>query len=216
MPQKDGHDWLFYDAHHHGIGVDDVISLGRDGTLISHAKKPYFIASSQEFSEFVFSVEFMFPQAQVQGNPYISIASTLPNPAGKTWDQQIPLGIELKLNPRTSGPNGLGEVILPRADFKATVASSQTIKDRRVSPTATAKLNIPAWNTLEIVADAKRNVTFLINGTVVNSLANVETTKGHVVFFPSPAEMRLRNAKVNAAGEEKPLLFQNIESSNPQ
>ncbi len=193
-----------------------MISFSRDGTLISQAKKPYFIASSQEFSEFEFSVEFMYPQAEVQGNPYFAIASTLPNPNGETWVQQIPFGIEVKLHPRASGPNSLGEVILPRADFKATVASNQTIKDRRVASTTAAKLNILGWNTLEIVADAKRNVTFSINGTVVNSLSDAETTKGHIVFFPSPGEMRLRNAKVVVAGQLKPLPFQNIDSNSPQ
>lgn len=202
-----GNGWKFYDVNNKGVDPDRAIIIARDGSLVCQGKvNGYCLASLREYSEFIFSVEFQYDSDKVVGGPYVSVASSLPNPAAKDWIQQIPFGIEVKL-----APMNIGELVLPKPDFKVELPLGQLRDQRKVVALRKPELKSSGWNTLEITCDQHRNVTVKINGTTVNAVAKAQTTTGHIVIFPQNAEMRLRNPTVVLGEEATPLSFETIQ-----
>lgn len=202
-----GNGWKFYDVNNKGIDRDRAIIIARDGSLVCQGKvNGYCLASLREYSEFTFSVEFQFDADKVAGGPFVSVASSLPNPTAKDWIQQIPFGIEVKL-----APANMGELVLPKPDFKAELPLGQLRDQRKVVALRKPKLNVSDWNKLEILCDQHRNVTVKINDTTVNAVAKAQTTNGHIVIFPQSAEMRFRNPIVVLGEEQTPLSFETVQ-----
>lgn len=202
-----GNGWRFYDVNNKGIDPDQALIIARDGSLVCQGKvSGYCLASLREYSEFTFSVEFQYVSGKVVGGPYVSVASSLPNPAAKDWLQQIPFGIEVKL-----APINIGELVLPKTDFKVELPLGQLRDQRKVVALRKPELKSSGWNTLEITCDQHRNVTVKINGTTVNAVAKAQTTNGHIVIVPQNAEMRFRNPTVVQGEEETPLSFEKIQ-----
>lgn len=202
-----GNGWKFYDVNNKGIDPDRAIIIARDGSLVCQGKvNGYCLASLRGYSEFTFSVEFQYTSDKVVSGPYVSVASSLPNPTAKDWIQQIPFGIEVKL-----APANIGELVLPKPDFKVELPLGQLRDQRKVVALRKPELKSSGWNTLEITCDQHRNVTVKINGTTVNAVAKAQTTTGHIVIFPQNAEMRFRNSIVVLGEEETPLSFETIQ-----
>jgi hypothetical protein len=198
--------WRFFDVFNKVVGPEQAFVLARDGRLVCLGKTGGFcLTSLRELAEFRFSVEFRFPNKDFKSAPFISVASTLPNPKGTDFFKQFPFGIEVKLH-----PDNIGELTLPRPDFKAELPLGQLRDDRKVVPLRKPELKIADWNTLEITCDEHQNVTVKVNGTTVNAIAKAETTTGYVVIFPQNAEMQFRNPVIVADGKETPLPFDTI------
>lgn len=203
----EGSGWKFYDVNNKGIDPDRAIIVARDGSLVCQGKVGgYCLASLQEYSEFNFTVEFQYQTQKVTGGPYVSVASTLPDPKAKEWFQQIPFGIEVKL-----APANVGELILPKPDFKVELPLGQLRDQRKIVALRKPELKNGDWNGLEITCDQHKNVTVKINGTTVNAVAKAENTTGHIVIFPQNAEMRFRNPIVVLGEEQTPLSFETVQ-----
>ena len=137
-----------------------------------------------------------------KGGPFVAVASSKPIPKGKDWFQQFPIGIEIKLNPAV-----IGELIVPREDFKAELPLGQLRDGRRIVTLRKPKVNSDDRNALEGTCDEHQNVTVKINGTTVNAIAKAETTDGHIVVFPQNAKIQFRSPILVISNEEKPIPF---------
>jgi hypothetical protein len=198
--------WKFWDVFHSGVRLDQAIIVTREGVLVTSGRaKGFCLASLEAFSELNLTLDFQFLSNEVLGNPFVSVGSTLPNADGTDWTMRIPRGLEVKLDPRIAG-----QLILPTSTFQ-TKAENRDSKDlRKVHPIRTPTIRIGAWNTLECECK-ERTVTVTINGEIVNQLANVESTTGHIIIWPSLGEMRIRNVVVSSGGTKSQLLFDKVE-----
>jgi len=197
--------WRFFDVFDKGVKPEQAFIVGQDGRLVCLGKAQGFcLASLQPLSEYQFKIEFMLPQGLKSG-PFVAVASSKPNPKGKEWSQQFPIGIEIKLN-----PEAIGEMMLPREDFKAELPLGQLRDGRRIVALRKPELKAGDWNSLEVACDKHKNVTVKINGTTVNAIAKAESTEGHIVIFPQMAEIQFRSPVFLIEDEEKPLPFTSI------
>lgn len=200
--------WIAYDVFDKGVSLDQAIAASTDGTLIvPGGVEGICLATRQEFSTYTLRFEYLLSK-ESPGVPFVSVAARSPNPSGQGFLQQFPFGIELKL-----WPNEAGMVVLPHPDFSVTLAAGQSRHDqdrREVLPLQQPAVTLGDWNTVEIVSDEARNVTFKINGVTVNGLAGVQKTTGHFVVWPGKAGMRMRNAVVVRNGVGTKLSFQTI------
>ncbi|KAA0131579.1 DUF1080 domain-containing protein [Gimesia chilikensis] len=202
-----GNGWKFYDVFNKDIDPDRAIIIARDGSLVCQGKvNGYCLASLREYSEFTFSVEFQYDSEKVVGGPFVSVSSSLPNPKAKDFRELYPFGIEVKL-----APANIGELVLPKPDFKVELPLGQLRDQRKVVALRKPALNVSDWNKLEITCDQHRKVTVKINGTTVNAVAKAQTTTGHIVIFPQNAEMRFRNPHVVSGEEQTPLSFEAVQ-----
>ena len=164
----------------------------------------FCLATMTPHSEFTLKLEFQFLLEEFKGNPYIAVASTLPNPKATDWMQQIPRGVEIKLH-----PDRVGELTVPK-DFKVELPLGQLRDDRKIVPLRSADVKAKTWNTLEVIVDKHRNITIKVNGTTVNAVAKAETTTGHIILMPQNAEMHVQNLVIVEGDTEKPLSFDSI------
>lgn len=202
-----GNGWKFYDVFNKGIDPDRAIIIARDGSLVCQGKvNGYCLASLRDYSEFTFSVEFQYESEKVVGGPFVSVASNLPNPKAKDFRELFPFGIEVKL-----APANIGELVLPKPDFKVELPLGQLRDQRKVVALRKPELNVSDWNKLEIICDQHRNVTVKINGTTVNAVAKAQTTTGHIIIFPQNAEMRFRNPVIVLGEEQTSLSFETVQ-----
>ena len=198
--------WRFIDMYGKNVDHNRAIVVARDGRLVCNGSVGGFcLTSLTEHSEFTVKLEFQFLLEDFKGGPFVSVASTLPNPEATDWKEQIPRGIEVKLHPRNAG-----ELTLPTPDFKVELPLGQLRDGRKVVPLRPADVKAKDWNTLEVTVDEHSNVAVKINGTQVNAVAKVEKTKGYILIVPQNAEMHLRNAVLIKDGAEKPLSFDTI------
>ena len=203
--------WHFIDVFKRGVKQDRAIIVSRDGRLVCQPRVPGFcLASLREFEAFTLKAEFQYAEGEVSGTPFVSVCSTLPNPDGNGFKEQIPRGLELKLHPKQ-----LGELTLPLPEFKVELPLGQLRDGRKVVALRAAELKPKEWNQLEITVDEHKNVTFKINGTTVNAVAKVEKPTGHVIIFPQNAGLQLRNVKTVIDGKETPLPFDTVVADEP-
>ncbi|MCC9607317.1 DUF1080 domain-containing protein [Blastopirellula sp. JC732] len=198
--------WRFYDTFNKGVDPQRAFVVSRDGRLVVNGNAGGFcISTLTEYSEYTFKVEFQFLEDNLAANPFIAIASTPPNPEAKDWTEQIPHGIEIKLNPKS-----IGEVVLPNEKFKVELPLGQLRDGRKVVPLRPAEMKSGKWNQLEITCDQHKNITVKVNDTTVNAVAKAESTTGYIVISPLNAEIHLRNPLLKIDEEEKPLSFETI------
>jgi hypothetical protein len=197
--------WRFYDVFGKGIDPQRAYVVGRDGRLAMQGTVGGFcLATMTPHSEFTLKMEFQFLLDEFKGNPFVAVASTLPNPKADDWTKQIPVGVEIKLH-----PDRVGELTVPK-DFKVELPLGQLRDDRKIVPLRSADVKAKEWNTLEVIVDKHRNITIKVNGTTVNAVAKAETTTGHIILMPQNAEMHVRNAVLIENEKEKPLSFDSI------
>jgi|GEM_PF-4872015 len=197
--------WRFYDVFGKGIDPQRAFVVAQDGRLAMQGTVGGFcLATMTPHSEFTLKLEFQFLLEEFKGNPYVAVASTLPNPKATDWMQQIPRGVEIKLH-----PDRVGELTVPK-DFKVELPLGQLRDDRKIVPLRPADVKVQAWNTLEVIVDKHRNITIKVNGTTVNAVAKAEATTGHIILMPQNAEMHVRNVMIVEGDEEKPLSFDSI------
>jgi hypothetical protein len=197
--------WRFYDVFGKGIDPQRAFVVGRDGRLAMQGTVGGFcLATMTPHSEYTLKMEFQFLLDEFKGNPFVAVASTLPNPKADDWTKQIPVGVEIKLH-----PDRVGELTVPK-DFKVELPLGQLRDDRKIVPLRSADVKAKEWNTLEVIVDKHRNITIKVNGTTVNAVAKAETTTGHIILMPQNAEMHVRNAVLIENEKEKPLSFDSI------
>lgn len=211
--------WKFYDVFNSGVRPEQAFVVSEDGRLVCLGQVQGFcLATLTPLTKYKFQVEFMPPGASVRQNypdsirsrpqgqsPFISVVSAKPNPKTKDYYLQYPFGIEVNL----SGP-AAGQLKLPGTNFRAQLPLDQVRNDRSVSPMRTPEINPGAWNKLEITVDSTGSITFRMNGKVVNALAEVEETTGHIVIFPYASDIQFRSAALVLDGKEHPLPFTEI------
>jgi hypothetical protein len=198
--------WVFYDIFNKGVKQEHAFVVGQDGRLVCLGKVGgYCLATSTPLSRYQFKIEFLLPDSNLQREPHISIASSRPTPEGKDWIAQYPFGIEIKL-----GNSLMGQIILPKSDFRAELPLGQLRDDRKVVALRKPELKKSDWNLLDVLVDEYKNVTVKINGTTVNAIAKVETTTGHIVIAPQQSEIQFRSAVLVVDGKEEPLPFTSI------
>jgi len=190
-------EWVFHDVF--GNGITERQSLDRitePGVLIIPSGSGQIcLATRRDHDDYRLTLEFMLMSPNDNGVPFLSVASTPPNPKGSDWIQKMPFGIELKL-----WPNKCGDVCLPPKGFRAERFPGHQIdpKDPRNFPCmARPVIQFGQWNRLEV--DCKKNgtVEFSINGAVVNATYKAERTNGRIVLFPGKAGMKIRNAVIS-------------------
>jgi len=197
--------WRFYDVFGKRIEPQRAFVVGRDGRLAMQGTVGGFcLATMTPHSEFTLKMEFQFLLDEFKGNPFVAVASTLPNPKADDWTKQIPVGVEIKLH-----PDRVGELTVPK-DFKVELPLGQLRDDRKIVPLRSADVKAKTWNTLEVIVDKHRNITIKVNGTTVNAVAKAKTTTGHIILMPQNAEMHVRNAVLIEDEKEKPLSFDAI------
>ena len=200
-----GESWTAYDAFAKGIDLSSQVVTQPDGTL-SVRRRPgdsgVCIASAEVFGEGTFSVEMLVRNPDPAGNPYISIASTLPHPLETAWEKQIPFGIEVKLKQGIAG-----KIVLPSPTFKVTLPSGQKREERQVPAIREAALKANEWNKWEIECDRANNVTVKLNGVTVNTLGKAENVSGHIVIWLPDSDIEIRNASMVSKGRTIPLTF---------
>jgi hypothetical protein len=198
--------WQFFDVFAKGVKPEQAYIVGQDGRIVCLGKmQGYCLATLSPLSEFEFKIEFMLPEGAKGAAPFVAVSSSKPNPKGKDWIQQSPFGIEVKLN-----PEAIGEITLPKENFKAELPLGQLRDGRKVVSLRKPELKTGDWNLLEVACDKHNNVTVKINGTTVNAIAKAENTKGHIVIFPQKSEIQFRSPILVIADVEQPLPFSSI------
>jgi len=198
--------WRFFDTFAKGVSKERAVVIASDGRAICNTGVGLFcLASINQYSDCTFKVDFQFRSNSFKGDPFISIASTLPNPTASDWTKQIPFGVEIKLHPERAG-----EIVLPSKDFKIDLPLGQLRDERKVVRLRNADMKANEWNNLEVTVDVHKNITVKINGTTVNALAKAENTKGHIILAPQSTEVHFRNPSTVLGGEEKSLTFESI------
>ena len=207
--------WKFWDVFDKGTKLDQAFVVSPDGVLISSGQgKGVCLASIEEFSAMTLTLDFQFKHEDASGNSFVSVASTLPNPKAKDdWIKQMPFGIEVKLN--SKGERGpAGKIVLPPGDFSVRLIGGQKRDQqdkRKIYPIRPAKVEVGKWNALEVICGDDQNITVKINGVVINQLADVQSTKGHVVIWLGDSGLQLRNATVKHGDKDVKLSFEKIE-----
>jgi hypothetical protein len=198
--------WKFYDIFKKNVTPEQAFVVGQDGRLVCLGKVGgYCLASLSPLSKYQLQVEFLLPPQGMKGEPYVSIASSKPNPDGKDFSTQFPFGVEVKL-----GSNTMGEIMLPPGDFKVDLPLGQLRDDRKVVALRKPELKKGDWNKLDITVDEHRNITVKINGTTVNAIAKADRTAGHIVIVPQQSEIQFRSAVLLVDGKEETLPFTSI------
>jgi hypothetical protein len=202
---KGANGWRFWDIYKKNVDPKAAFVAANDGSLVCLPNVAgYCLASLTKMSEFTLKIDFQFSGQVTKGNPFVAVASSVPNPKANDWKQQMPKGIEIKLR-----PDQIGELSLPK-DFKVELPLGQLRDDRRVVRLREPRLQSNDWNQLEIVCDQHRNLTIKVNGTTVNAVAKAESLDGHIILFPSGVAVRFRNPIVVTDGTESPMAFDNI------
>jgi hypothetical protein len=190
-------EWVFHDVF--GNGITERQSLDRtteDGVLIiPSGTGAICLASRGDHDDYRLSLEYMLVSPDDNGVPFLSVASTPPNPKGNDWIQKMPFGIELKL-----WPGKCGDVVLPPNGFRAERFPGHQIdpKDPRNFPCrARPAIQFGQWNRLEVDCRKNGTVEFSINGSIVNAVYKAERTNGRIVLFPGKAGMKIRNAVIS-------------------
>lgn len=199
--------WLFYDFTCKGVLPEKSVRQTNEEEIHCLPYSPdsrgaFMLVTSKEYEACVFRCEFFYDAEAMEGNPMVGIASSLPPmKTGKPADQ-FPKAIEVKLWHR-----GFGSVLLPTADFKAEMVYGQA-REGRVVPVL--KQQVPTrngWNTLEIEIKEDKTIIVKGNGVLLNAIAKVENTKGHIVVYPPACDFRIRNASVEVGGTKSALPF---------
>jgi len=205
--------WLFYDFMCLGVTPEKTLAFVSDSEVRCMAgespgnKAPFVLVSGKQYGPCVFRCEFFYNAEAMEGNPMVGVASPLPPMKGNTFADRFPKAIEVKLWHR-----GFGSMLLPNTGFKAEMAYGQA-REGRVVPVL--KQQAPArsgWNSLEIAVKDDKAIVVTGNGVMLNSLAQVEVTTGHIVVFPPSCDFRIRNASIETTREKKSLPFSNMRS----
>jgi hypothetical protein len=115
---------------------------------------------------------------------------------------RIPIGIKIQL-----ALDNLGEIELPREDYRVELPLGQIRDGRRVTRTRLKEVPPGQWHRLEIECNAHKDVVVKLNGEVVNALAKAEGVNGRIVLNPKDSEVQFRNPTITINGREEKLEF---------
>jgi hypothetical protein len=198
--------WLFYDFDCQGLTLEKGCQIVDE----SEARFPgnrggVMLVTSEPYDTFIFRCEFYYEDEKMEGNPFVGIGCAPPNLKGTTLKDKWPKGIEVKLWHR-----GFGSLLLPDDRSKAELIDGQKREGRAVFP---LKQQVPVrngWSSLEIEVKNDKTVLVKGNGVLLNTIGQVESTKGRLIMFPPSCAFHVRNASVEVEGKKTPLSFEGM------
>jgi hypothetical protein len=194
--------WLLYDLACQDLTPEKACQI-TDGELRFPTNRgSVMLVSQKKYDTGIFRCEFYYEEQAMDGNPFIGIGCTPPNPKGTSMKEKSPKGMEIKLWHR-----GFGSLLLPEEQSKVDLVYGQKREGRAVFP---LKQQVPTrngWSTLEIEVKDDKTILVKGNGVLLNAIAKVENTNGHIVIFPPACEFRIRNASIEIDGKNTPLPF---------